>query len=69
MRRKLVEWTPNAAVQKVKRMSDVMHQTAVDILEDKREGLRREDGGMSARAKDIISLLCELHFSYAHRCG
>ncbi|KAJ7358445.1 cytochrome P450 [Mycena albidolilacea] len=57
MRRKLVEWTPNAAVQKVKRMSDVMHQTAVDILEDKREGLRREDGGMSARAKDIISLL------------
>ncbi|KAJ7881775.1 cytochrome P450 [Mycena olivaceomarginata] len=57
MRRKLVEWTPNAAVQKVKRMSDVMHQTAVDIFEDKREGLRREDGGMSARAKDIISLL------------
>ncbi|KAF8193953.1 cytochrome P450 [Mycena galopus ATCC 62051] len=58
IRRRLVEWTPNKAVQKVKRMSDVMHQTAVDILEDRREGLRREEGGvLGARAKDIISLL------------
>ncbi|KAF7369849.1 hypothetical protein MSAN_00613900 [Mycena sanguinolenta] len=53
MRRRLVEWTPNAAVQKVKRMSDVMHQTAVDILADAREGLRQEENDV----KNIISLL------------
>ncbi|KAF7355908.1 hypothetical protein MVEN_00919800 [Mycena venus] len=57
MRRRLVEWIPNAAVQKVKTCADVMHQTAVDILADTREGLRREDGGKGARAKDIIGLL------------
>ncbi|KAF7341554.1 hypothetical protein MSAN_02052100 [Mycena sanguinolenta] len=53
MRRRLVEWTPNAAVQKVKRMSDVMHQTAVDILADAREGLRQE--GERLRANEIAS--------------
>ncbi|KAJ6548742.1 cytochrome P450 [Mycena capillaripes] len=57
VRRSLVEWTPNAAVQNVKRMSDLMHQTAVDILADARASLRQEDAGMSGRAKDIIRLL------------
>lgn len=62
MRRRLVEWTPNAAVQKVKGMSDVMHAAAVEILVDARAGLERADAGIGARAKDIISLLRELHF-------
>ncbi|KAJ7078782.1 cytochrome P450 [Mycena epipterygia] len=57
VRRRLVEWTPNAAVQKVKEMSDVMHATAVEILVDARARLERADAGIGARAKDIISLL------------
>jgi len=59
-RRKVVEWTPNAAVQKVKRMSDVMHHTAQEILRQKRKDLANE--GLSydyQAAKDIISVLRE----------
>jgi hypothetical protein len=59
LRRRLVEWTPNAAVQKVKSISDVMHQKAESILSDVRTALQREDAGKGMRAKDIISLLCE----------
>ncbi|KAK7024692.1 cytochrome P450 [Favolaschia claudopus] len=53
-RRRLVEWTPSKAVRKVKMMSDVMHHTAMDILEHARAGLQQRDGRY---AKDIISLL------------
>ncbi|KIY67079.1 cytochrome P450 [Cylindrobasidium torrendii FP15055 ss-10] len=49
MRRWIVEHTPNAAVQKIKEISDVMHATAVDVLESR----RKEDLG----GKDIISVL------------
>ncbi|KAJ7669588.1 cytochrome P450 [Mycena rosella] len=52
-RRRLVEWTPNAAVQKVKGMSDVMHERASSIL----ASARAAEAGKGARAKDIISLL------------
>jgi len=65
-RRKLVEWTPNRAVQKVKNMSDVMHDTAVGILRQKRKEIAREveDAGDSflSRPKDIISILREHEF-------
>lgn len=48
-----MEWTPNAAVQKVKTMADVMHETAKSILEQKRQEIREGvEGG-----KDIISVL------------
>ncbi|KAJ6612448.1 cytochrome P450 [Mycena sp. CBHHK59/15] len=59
-RRKLVEWTPNEAVQRVKEMSDVMHETAQSILSDARKGLLREmqeNTDMETRSKDVISLL------------
>ncbi|GLB36851.1 putative cytochrome P450 [Lyophyllum shimeji] len=59
-RRKLVDWTPNQAVQKVKKMSDVMHETAQDILRRKRMAITQElEAGStgSSRAKDIISVL------------
>lgn len=64
-RRKLVELTPNSAVQKVKNMSDVMHQTASQILRQKRAEIIQEvqDGdspqSSSSRPKDIISILRE----------
>ncbi|RDB27404.1 hypothetical protein Hypma_004362 [Hypsizygus marmoreus] len=57
-RRKLVDWIPNRAVQKVKEMSDVMHETAQDILRKKRSALTQEtDTSEFTRAKDIISIL------------
>ncbi|KAF5376914.1 hypothetical protein D9615_007312 [Tricholomella constricta] len=59
-RRKLVEWIPNQAVQKVKNMSDVMHETAKDILRRKRTAITQElEAGSceASRAKDIISVL------------
>ena len=57
-RRKLVEWTPHKSVQKVMRMSDVMHETATEILERKREDIERT-GDAEEDEKDIISILCE----------
>ena len=48
-----MEWAPNAAVQKVKTMADVMHETAQAILEQKRQEIR--DGVQEG--KDIISVL------------
>ncbi|KAF9482949.1 cytochrome P450 [Pholiota conissans] len=56
-RRKTVELIPHGAVQKVKNMSDVMHDTAVDILRQKREEIAKEDGVDVTKAKDIISIL------------
>ncbi|KAG2024085.1 cytochrome P450 [Coprinopsis cinerea AmutBmut pab1-1] len=63
-RRKLVEWTPNSLIQKVKDMSDVMHVTAQQILEQKRQEitmLGRDEQGHSdqEKPKDIISLLLQ----------
>ena len=51
-----MEWTPNAAVQKVKRMADVMHETAKAILEQKRQEIREGPEGVEGE-KDIISVL------------
>jgi len=60
-RRKLVEWTPHSAVQKIKDMSDIMHREAQKILHQKRELLRQSvlysDGG-AARGNDITTALC-----------
>ncbi|CAA7269679.1 unnamed protein product [Cyclocybe aegerita] len=54
-RRKVVEWTPHETVQKVKEMSDVMHETAQNILEQKRRELSSDPDNQNA--KDIISIL------------
>lgn len=57
-----MEHTPNTAVQKVKAISDVMHETAEDILRQKQETLAAENGSNEAsRANDIISVLRESH--------
>ncbi|KAL0061332.1 hypothetical protein AAF712_011849 [Marasmius tenuissimus] len=58
-RRQVVEWTPNRTVQKLKYISDVMHNTARSILEERRRNIR-EEGEVSDTgkgAKDIISIL------------
>ncbi|PFH46929.1 hypothetical protein AMATHDRAFT_153366 [Amanita thiersii Skay4041] len=59
-RRKLVEWIPNGAVQRVKEMADVMHETAVSILKERRQGLEEEslqEVEEELEGKDIISVL------------
>ncbi|PPQ83855.1 hypothetical protein CVT25_000911 [Psilocybe cyanescens] len=58
-RRKLVEWTPHKAVQKVLNMSDVMHETAMDILEKKRAQMHGSDPKHEDDDKDIIMRLNE----------
>lgn len=59
-RRQIVEWTPHKAVQKVKYIADVMHETAQSILQEKREILSHEDrfSAGTGDQKDIISRLC-----------
>ncbi|KAJ7617102.1 cytochrome P450 [Roridomyces roridus] len=61
LRRLLVNCTPIPAVQRLKEMSDVMHASAVAILEKARQGLRDADAGGDrqgkGKAKDITSLL------------
>ncbi|KAG6890526.1 hypothetical protein C0995_007728 [Termitomyces sp. Mi166 len=64
-RRRLVEWIPNQAIQKVKNMSDVMHETALEILRRKRKDIIQEietESLESTPAKDIISVLREVVF-------
>ncbi|ESK88070.1 cytochrome p450 [Moniliophthora roreri MCA 2997] len=56
-RRKVVEWMPNRTIQKLKDISDVMHNTAKSILQERRENIRREHGKPDGEAKDIISVL------------
>lgn len=48
-------------MQKVKNMADVMHETAQNILQKKREEIARDDMDdkeSKSKAKDIISILC-----------
>lgn len=60
-RRKLVEHTPNRAVQKVKNIADIMHNTATEILRQRRLAIAQEvenEGiSLSSSPKDIISIL------------
>ncbi|KAE9394332.1 cytochrome P450 [Gymnopus androsaceus JB14] len=57
-RRKLVEWTPNRAVQRVKDMSDIMDRTARSILREKQKVLSESDVLQEdVEEKDIISVL------------
>ena len=54
-RRKLVEITPNATVQKIKMMSDVMYDTAKNILRIKKDTFYAHE--QTHDPKDIISIL------------
>ncbi|KAJ3758339.1 cytochrome P450 [Lentinula raphanica] len=60
-RRKLVEWTPNRAIQKVKDISDIMDRTARTILREKQATMINNSLGSDAYGqeedKDIISVL------------
>ncbi|KAJ2930111.1 hypothetical protein H1R20_g6976, partial [Candolleomyces eurysporus] len=70
-RRKLVEWMPSRRVQKVKEISDVMHDYAGKILKERRDQQTRllangEDSGESGRPKDVISMLLKANEKAQH---
>jgi hypothetical protein len=63
LRRKLVQLIPHDAVQKLKGMSETMHEKAVEIVEFKRTELKYDSHGDEAhegRLKDIITALSKL---------
>ncbi|KAF8824708.1 hypothetical protein HHX47_DHR7000670 [Lentinula edodes] len=62
LRRKIVDWTPNKAIQKIKNMSDIMDSTARSILREKQILMNKPDlyetnFGNVEEDKDIISVL------------
>lgn len=65
LRRKAVELIPHEAVQKLRGMSDVMHEKAREILDLKRQELVHNpdfgDETYQGGLKDIISALGKLH--------
>lgn len=53
-RRWIVDCIPIARTQKLKRVVDILHQTSVKIIEEKKTALRK---GEYAAGKDIMSVL------------
>ena len=54
---------PSEAVKRLRDIVDIFHETSVEILETKKEALRRGDQALSAQigqGKDIISILCAI---------
>ncbi|KAA1478681.1 cytochrome P450 [Dentipellis sp. KUC8613] len=58
-RRTIVEYTPNGTIQKIKNMSDVMYDTARDILQTKRRDIAKwgYEGSENEGLKDVVSVL------------
>ena len=56
---------PSETVQRLRDIINIFHETSVEILETKKEALRRGDQALAAQigqGKDIISILCEVSF-------
>ncbi|TFY53271.1 hypothetical protein EVG20_g10195 [Dentipellis fragilis] len=58
-RRRIVDLTPNGTIQKIKNMSDVMYNTARDILQTKRRGIAEwsYEGPANGGLRDVVSVL------------
>lgn len=58
---------PSEAVRRFRDIIDIFHETSVEILENKKEALRKGDQALAAeigQGKDIISILCAISFYY-----
>ena len=67
IRRALVDLIPSETVQRLRDIIVIFHETSVEILETKKEALRRGDQALAAQigqGKDIISILCANFFFY-----
>ena len=65
IRRALVDLIPSETVQRLRDIINIFHETSVEILETKKEALRRGDQALAAQigqGKDIISILCAVSF-------
>jgi hypothetical protein len=67
IRRALVDLIPSEAAKRLRDIIVIFNETSVEILETKKEALRRGDQALAARAeigqgKDIISILCAIFF-------
>ncbi|KAH9847439.1 cytochrome P450 [Lenzites betulinus] len=60
LRRWIVDRIPIARTQKLKRVVDVLHQTSVKIIEEKKDALRK---GEYAAGKDIMSILLKANMA------
>lgn len=60
LRRKLLDWTPSAVLQRVKGIVDIMDKTSAGIYQKKKQALERGEEAVSqqvGRGKDIMSVL------------
>lgn len=63
-----MEWVPIYALQRARKIVDIMHNTSVRIFNQKKEALRKgEDAVVQqvGRGKDIMSVLRELSLNYS----
>ena len=64
-RRAIVDLIPSKTVMRLRDILDIFHETSVEILEPKKEALRKGDQALAAQighGKDIISILCAISF-------
>ena len=64
-RRAIVDLIPSESVVRLRDIIDTFRETSVEILEAKKEALRRGDQALAAQigqGKDIISILCAISF-------
>ena len=61
-RRRVVELIPNADVQRMREISDIMHARSVLIYNQKKEALEKGDEALKhqiGEGRDIMRILCE----------
>ena len=60
-----MDLVPSKAVRRLRDIIDIFHETSVEILETKKEALRKGDQALAAQigqGKDVISILCAISF-------
>ena len=60
---------PLKAVRRLRDIIDIFHETSVEILETKKEALRKGDQALASQigqGKDVISILCAISFFTFH---
>ena len=56
LRRWIVDLLPIPQVQELKHVVDILHDTSIRIIDEKKAALQRGD---ASKGKDIISILCK----------
>jgi hypothetical protein len=67
-RRAIVDLIPSEVIKRLRDIVDIFHETSVEILESKKEALRKGDKALAAQigqGKDVISILCTISFNFS----